>query len=660
MRQSPQPLVEVPVAPDWSIEDASTLYRTESWGASYFFVNEAGHAAVRPIDDKPIAIDIVEVVDALRNRGVQFPVLIRFQDVLRSQVKRINVAFAAAIAEQAYPNHYRVVYPIKVNQLHEVVDELLDAGREFGMGLECGSKAELIAALPQINGDTLLICNGVKDREMLSLMIAGQQLGQNNVPVIENYSEFVDLKSLTFKAGFVPQIGVRVRLSTRGSGRWSASSGVNSKFGLSVTEVVRMVDELEAAQLSHKLVLLHCHIGSQIADIQVLKTATMEITRIYTELVRRGCAIKYLDLGGGLGVNYDSTDLQDESGINYSLQEYANAIVGTVQEVCHAHNVACPVLVTESGRALTAHHSVLVVPVLGTRVKDSGPAQIKVPDKAPEPLLALQRTLRTLSRPRQPAALLEAYHVANERLEQARSLFSLGYLGLEMRAVADSLYWRICTKIASALERFPDFDAPEVAEIRNLLTDQYLCDFSVFQSMLDHWAIGQPFPILPLARLGERPTRRGILVDLTCDSDGKVNYYVSNLDDDEYLPVHDLRDNESYYLGFFLMGAYEDIVGDAHNLFGRVSEAHVYADDDETGNFWVEKIIPGTAIQDMLAQVQYFPNDLHRRMSELIRAKIRDGVVRPTQGMDILDQYMACFAKNTYCDPRDLAEDPRK
>jgi arginine decarboxylase len=646
----------------WNPADSRALYRIDSWGAGYFFVNDAGHVAVRVESEKgtQMQIDVVEVVEELRNRGVQFPMLIRFQDILRGQVKRLNKAFRTAIAEFEYPNEYRAVYPIKVNQLHEVVDELLEAGREFGMGIECGSKAELIATLPQVSGDMLLICNGVKDREMLSLMIAWQQLGQNNVPVVENYFEFTQLKALTFETGFVPQMGVRVRLATRGSGRWSESSGVNSKFGLSVSELVQLVDELRAAGLSHKLVLLHCHIGSQIADIQVLRQAAKEVTRIYCELVERGCQLKLLDLGGGLGVNYDSADVEDEAGINYSLQEYANAIVSTVRQVCEEHDVPCPCLVTESGRALTAHHSVLIVPTLGARRKDPPDAYLEVSDDAPEPLPALRRMLDRFEADAGPAALIESYHVANEYLSEAHTLFSLGYLDLGARSVADSLYWRLASGISGALEGHPELVAPEVAELKRLLTDQYLCDFSVFQSMLDHWAIGQPFPIMPIDRLEEEPTRRGSVVDLTCDSDGKVSHYVTALKDNGYLPLHELRESEPYYLGFFLMGAYEDIVGDAHNLFGRVSEAHIYADEEEPRQFWVEKIIPGTAVQDILAQMQYFPNDLHRRMSELVRTRIREGVVRPTQGMEILDQYMACFAKNTYCDPRDLDQEKPK
>jgi len=599
---------------------------------------------------------MVKIVAELRRRGVQFPFLIRFQDVLRAQVRRINEAFRNAIAEANYGNIYRGIYPIKVNQLHEVVDELLDAGRPYGMGLECGSKAELIACLPQIDGETLLVCNGVKDRTMLSLMIAGQKLGQNIVPVMEKYSEFIDLKGLAFSTGYMSQLGVRVKLATRGSGRWSESSGTNSKFGLNVSELMTMVNELEVSGQQAKLVLLHCHIGSQVSDIQVLKQATKEVAQIYTALVKRGIGLKYLDVGGGLGVNYDKGHMEEDAGINYSLEEYANAVIFTIKEVCDANEVPTPILVTESGRALTAHHSVLIVPVLGAHSKDDPNQLLTVDENAAEH--ALNKILNALPKTRKQSELLEAFHDAKESLEEVRQLFTLGYLPIEQRALAESIYWRVCSGLLRALKRNPDTSRPEIVELEDALTDQYLCDFSVFQSMLDHWAIGQPFPILPIDRLEEQPERRAVLVDLTCDSDGKVVHYVSARDN-RFLPLHTPRSEEPYLLGFFLMGAYEDIIGDAHNLFGRVSEAHVYADHEEPDNFWIEKIIPGMAVQDMLAQVQYFPNDLHRRMSELVRAKIQQNVVRPTQAMEILDQYMACFPQGTYCDTRIERETPR-
>jgi arginine decarboxylase len=645
--------------PEWQVSDAAELYRIGSWGDPFFFVNEKGHMAVRALDEQGTTMDVVDIVNELRRRGVQFPVLLRFQDVLRAQVRRVNEAFRNAIAESNYGNIYRGIYPIKVNQLHEVVDELLDAGRPYGMGLECGSKAELIACLPHIDGDMLLVCNGVKDRTMLSLMIAGQKLGQNIVPVIEKYSEFNDLKGLAFSTGYMSQLGVRVRLATRGAGRWAESSGTNSKFGLNVTELMRMVNELEASGQQGKLVLLHCHIGSQIADIQVLKEATKEVTQIYAQLVKRGIPLKYLDMGGGLGVNYDKGHLEEDAGINYSLEEYANAVVWTIKEVCDAKGVPTPTLVTESGRALTAHHSVLIVSVLGAHAKDDPALDLTVPENAAEPVRALAKILAALPKTRRQSELLEAFHDVNEKLEEVRQLFTLGYLPLEERALAESIYWRICTGLLKALRRNPDAPRPEILELEDKLSELYLCNFSVFQSMLDHWAIGQPFPIVPIDRLDERPEKRAVLVDLTCDSDGKVTHYVSARDS-RFLPVHGTVNGTPYYLGFFLMGAYEDIIGDAHNLFGRVTEAHIYADPDEEGDFWIEKIIHGTAVQDMLAQVQYFPNDLHRRMSELVRAKIQQNVVRPTQGMEILDQYMACFPQTTYFDTREIERDHQR
>ena len=647
-----------PAPAEWTVADAIELYRVQSWGEPFFFINEQGHVGIRALDEHGTTMDMVKIVAELRRRGVQFPFLIRFQDILRAQVRRINEAFRNAIAEANYGNIYRGIYPIKVNQLHEVVDELLDAGRPYGMGLECGSKAELIACLPQIDGETLLVCNGVKDRTMLSLMIAGQKLGQNIVPVMEKYSEFVDLKGLAFSTGYMSQLGVRVKLATRGSGRWSESSGTNSKFGLNVSELMTMVNELEASGQQAKLVLLHCHIGSQVSDIQVLKQATKEVAQIYTALVKRGIGLKYLDVGGGLGVNYDKGHLEEDAGINYSLEEYANAVIFTIKEVCDANEVPTPILVTESGRYLTAHHSVLIVPVLGAHAKDDPNQSLTVDENAAEPVHALNKILNVLPKTRKQSELLEAFHDAKESLEEVRQLFTLGYLPIEQRALAESIYWRVCSGLLRALKRNPDTSRPEIVELEDALTDQYLCDFSVFQSMLDHWAIGQPFPILPIDRLEEQPERRAVLVDLTCDSDGKVVHYVSARDN-RFLPLHTPRSEEPYLLGFFLMGAYEDIIGDAHNLFGRVSEAHVYADHEEPDNFWIEKIIPGMAVQDMLAQVQYFPNDLHRRMSELVRAKIQQNVVRPTQAMEILDQYMACFPQGTYCDTRIERETPR-
>jgi arginine decarboxylase len=608
------------------------------------------------------SIDIQTVVDDRRGREVEFPVLLRFHDVLRARVERVNVAFADAIEEAGYAGSYRGVYPIKVNQLHEVVEEILDAGRPFRMGLECGSKAELVAALPHITDDELLlVCNGVKDDQMLELILAAQALGRNVIPVMEKFGEATRLLEIAEHNGVTPWLGVRVRLDTAGAGRWAESGSHLSKFGLSVPELVELLRVLRERGQLDSLALLHFHIGSQIADVSVVRQAVREITRIYAQLVERGATPRYLDVGGGLGVNYAAgyADGDDVNGINYSLQEYANAVVYGVKEVCDATSSPCPILVSESGRAMVAHHSVLVVDVLGAYRKDCVADGFRPGVEDHELVRGLSETL-AWSREMPLAGakmtgLLEAFHDAAEAKEQAETLFNLGYLEIEQKALAERLYWSVCQELHDRLAGCEAAPASELAALGEQLVDQYLCNFSVFQSILDHWAIEQRFPIMPISRLDERPTRRAVLVDLTCDSDGKVDRYVSSESDEHFLPLHELRDGESYCIGLFLMGAYQDIMGDAHNLFGQVSEAHVYADDEEPGGYYVEKIIRGISIEDMLGRVQYFPNDLNRRMSEIIRAKTEAGVLRPRAGVDLLDQYGAFFRRGTY-----LASGPEK
>ncbi len=641
---------------DWSTSDAAELYRLDAWGDGFFKVNDRGHVAVNTLDDSELSIDIMEVVEEARRRDIRFPLLLRFQDVLRSRVRRLNLAFIAAIEESSYQNVYRGVYPIKVNQLHEVVEEVLDAGKPFELGLECGSKAELIAALPHlVNDETLLICNGVKDRTMLSLILSAQRLGKNVIPVMEKYAEFEHLMALAEDAERPLRFGVRIRLRTAGSGKWADSGGYRSKFGVSLPELIDLVECLEAAKKSDALVLLHFHLGSQIADIQTLKQAVKEMSQIYAELRKRGLDVKYFDVGGGLGVNYSGG--YDEGGINYSLQEYANAVVYSVMEVCEAKNVPQPILVSESGRALTAHHSVLVVETLGAFRKDRVAEDFKVPSGAHLMVRNLYQILKRLETTSigklRVSELLESYHDVVEMHREASTLFGMGFLPLEQNALIERLYWSNCSALLRHLRAAdPDPAPPELHELEDKLVDQYLCDFSVFQSMLDHWAIEQAFPIVPLQRLEQRPERRGMLVDLTCDSDGKVSHYVSSNVDRKFLELHALAPGERYYLGFFLMGAYQDIMGDAHNLFGRVAEAHIYGDSDEEENFWIEKVIPGTEVKEILAQVQYFPNDLQRRMDAIIKEKIESGEIRPKQGMQILDQYMSCFSDSTYYDTR--------
>jgi len=641
----------------WTPDDSAELYRVESWGDSFYLINEKGHAAVRPFGDERLAIDFVDLIEELERRAISAPVLVRFQDVLQARVRMLNEAFATAIAEANYGNRYNGVYPIKVNQLHEVVEEVLDAGRKYGMGLECGSKGELIACLPHLSEEgMLLVCNGVKDRSMLALILSAQRLGLNVIPVMEKYSEFEALIALADAQGVAPTLGVRVRLATRGSGRWSESGGVRSKFGLSVPELVRLVDELERRGKPESLALLHFHIGSQISDIQVLKRALKEMTQTYASLQMRGIPVRYIDIGGGLGVSYGAGHARGESGVNYGLQEYANAVVFAIKEVCDAQEVPTPIIVSESGRAITAHHSVLLVPVLEGHRRNGGES-VKLPAEPHPAVESLAKILDNVRNPdREPEELIEAYHDIEEIRIESRTLFSLGYLELGQLATVEELYWSIARDLLARLRPAEIDPTPaEVLELEEKLTDRYLCDFSIFQSILDHWAIDQSFPILPIDRLDEKPDRRAVLVDLTCDSDGKVSHYVSALDDKGVLPVHSLDGDRPYYLGFFMMGAYQDIMGDTHNLFGRVAEVHVYADAEEQDNFWIERVIPGATVNEMLAQVQYFPNELNRRMSEIVKRKIDAGVIRPKLAMDILGQYVACFNDTTYCDIRQPA-----
>jgi arginine decarboxylase len=642
---------------DWSVGDAAELYRLGAWSDGFFTINDQGHCAVRPFEDDPLLIDVLDVIAEARRRKISFPLLLRFQDVLHARVRRLNQAFTEAIQSKGYENLYRGVYPIKVNQLHEVVEEVLAAGKPHGLGLECGSKAELIATLAHMKSDeTLLICNGVKDATMLSLIVAAQQLGKNVIPVMEKLVEFEQLMAIAAGEKVEARFGVRIRLRTSGAGKWAESGGYRSKFGISLPELIDIVQQLESLDARDRLVLLHFHLGSQISEIQQLRAATREMAHIYAELRQRGIPIRYLDVGGGVGVNY--TGRAEEGSINYSLREYADAVVSIVKDVCTERSVPQPVLVSESGRAMTAHHSMLVVETLGAFRKDRAVADYEPPADAHRMVHALNERLQWLRRDTdrntEMAELIEAYHDIKGIHEEASTLFGIGYLSLLDNARIERLYWSGCTAVLERLREVPaEPPPPELRELEDMLVDQYLCNFSVFQSMLDHWAIEQPFPIMPLARLHERPTRRTMLVDLTCDSDGKVNRYVSSSQDKNYLMLHPLEPDQPYYLGIFLMGAYQDIMGDAHNLFGRVSEVHVYANAEEDNHFWLEKVIPGTEVEDILAQVQYFPNDLKRRMQEIIKRKIDAGVIRPKHGMEILDQYMACFHAQTYCDTQE-------
>jgi arginine decarboxylase len=648
---------DVPVG-DWSPEEAERLYHVRAWGERYFKVNEAGRMAVRPLHGSDLEIDVYEVVEELVKQGVHFPLLIRFQDLLQRRVIELNEAFKRAIAEAEYEGIYSGVYPIKVNQMREVVEDILEAGEPYGFGLECGSKAELIATLALLEDDaTPLICNGYKDDGMIRLMLQFQRLGKNVIPVVEKYSEYEAIERLAPAARVVPQFGVRVRLSSSGSGKWAESGGDHSKFGVSTPELLDIVERLEATEQTDSLILLHFHIGSQISDINALKAGVKEITRVYAHLRRRGIPVRYLDVGGGLGINYEAGAIGAAGAIDYSMEEYANAVVFSVKEVCEAEGVEHPTLVSENGRALTAHHSVLVVEVFGKTTKPSVDPDFE-PEEDDHNLLhelhrvhELVRLDRNGERRLRLTDLLEAYHDATEQRQQADTLFAYGYLPLETKAMAERLYWSACRAINARVHRAnPEWLPKELADLDDHLVDQVHCAFSIFQSMLDYWSIGQRFPILPIHRLEEEPVRRATLVDLTCDSDGKIGQFVSPEGEKRFLELHPIRDGERYFLGVFLMGAYQDILGDAHNLFGDVTEAHVYADDEEPGNYYIEKVLAGQTVREILTQVQYSRQSLEKRVERLVRNKAREGAIRPKEANDILEAYRRTFDAYTYYD----------
>ena len=637
----------------WTPADTEALYHVPAWGEGYVGINDRGHAVVRPDPTRPLEIDIVDVVDDVVKGGLRLPAVVRFQDLLATRVRLLNEAFGHSIKESGYTGGYTGVYPVKVNQLREVVDDIVEAGKSFGFGLECGSKTELIATLPRLDSDdTLLLVNGYKDAQMLGLIGTFQGLGKRVLPIAEKATEIALIRRLAQEAGRPARFGVRVKLSTVADGPWSTSSGDTSKFGVSLPELVDTVEALVEAGETDALQLLHFHLGSQIGDVQALKQAVKELARIYAHVLKRGLNVQFLDCGGGLGVNYDAHPLgSGRAGVDYSMQEYANAIVYAVQEVCDAEGVPHPRIVTENGRAITAHHSVLVVETLGVTRKPEVADDFTPPKDAHEVVRVLNG-LRTSARDAAGLGeLLEVYHDAVEQRQKGEALFAYGYLKLAQKALAECLYWTVCRLLHDRIRAAgPDWLPPELDALDDALVDQVLCDFSVFQSLMDHWALGQRFPIMPLQRLDEQPERRARLVDLTCDSDGKVARFISPDGEKRALEVHDVAEGERYLMGVFLVGAYQDILGDAHNLMGGVAEAHVYLDADEPGGYFIEEVLPGTTVEEMLARVQYFPQDLQQRVQAILRDKSRDGTIRPKAAKEILEAYRAFFPTSTYLD----------
>ncbi len=635
--------------PPWDLAAARSLYYIDRWGAGYFDINEAGHAVAKPLQDGGAAVDLTDVVEEARGRGLRFPLLIRFQDILRHRVEAITLAFRNSIAEYNYQGRYRGVFPIKVNQLREVVEEILDAGKPYDFGLEVGSKPELFAGLAlQGQPGNLIICNGYKDAAFIRMALMGRKLEKEIILVIEKLEELKQVLAISKQMGVEPLIGVRARLASKGGGKWADSGGENAKFGLNTAELLAAAEILRAENLTHSFRLLHFHIGSQVPDILTIKKAVQEAGRFYAKLIKMGFPLKYLDVGGGLGVDYDGSRTAFDSSTNYTLQEYTNDIVYYVADVCNAERVPHPDLISESGRAIVAHHSVLIVEVLGAMAKTKQPVELVYGENEHalvKELLDMRKNLAKLNK-------LEAYHDALERKDDAHNMFALGLLELPDKAKIESLYWEICEAVARSFKG-QAYVPEEIRKLEDSLSDQYLCNFSVFQSLLDHWALDQLFPIMPISRLGERPTRDATLVDITCDSDGQVNRFIDLRDVRDTLPLHRLVINgngapEPYHLGIFLMGAYQDIMGDLHNLFGRVNEVHVFLDPDEPAGYYVEEIIEGTTIVQALQSVQYDENELKRQMKAQMDAAIKSDKLKPSEAMRLLDEYEKGLKEYTY------------
>ncbi|MGH9458502.1 MAG: biosynthetic arginine decarboxylase [Thermoanaerobaculia bacterium] len=628
----------------WVAHDAVELYRIDRWGSGYFSVDGGGNLTVAPLQESGATIPIAAAVDEALAQGLRTPLLLRFQDLLRHRVERINEAFRRAIAESRYRNEYRGVFPIKVNQLREVVEEILDAGRPYHFGLEVGSKPELFAGLAiHTDPEALIVCNGYKDVNFIRQALIGRKLDKKVIIVVEKLSEIRQIVDIARELGVEPWIGMRVRLLAKGAGIWATSGGEHAKFGLSTAEILEGIAMLREAGMESAFKLLHFHIGSQIPDILTIKRAVREAARYYAKLRLAGIPLEYLDVGGGLAIDYDGSRSTFHSSMNYSVQEYANDIVYSIMDVCDEEKVPHPAIVSESGRAIVAHHSVLVVEAFGSIEKTpaAGNGERTVHHKIVEELLYIREHLSSRN-------LSESYHDLVQLKERAQNMFELGILELEVKARVETLFWEIAEAIQHRTRTLDRSEVPEeLQSLRLELADQHICNFSVFQSLLDHWALGQLFPIVPIHRLTEEPTTESTLVDITCDSEGKVSKFIDQEDVRETLPLHQIE-RGPYWLGIFLTGAYQDIMGDIHNLFGRVNEAHVFLDEDEESGFYIEETIPGNTIGEVLSLTQYDINELNKRMKAQFDTAIKADRLKPNEGMRLLADFEKGLRDQTY------------
>jgi arginine decarboxylase len=625
----------------WTVADSAEMYGVKYWGNNYFSINDAGNVQAHPAGPDNGRIDLKELVDEVARRGIGLPLLIRFSDVLKSRIVELNETFRAAITEHGYKGQYKGVYPIKVNQHRYVVEEIVQFGRPYHYGLEAGSKPELLAVMAMLDDEeALVICNGYKDEEYIETALMASKLGRTVLIVVEKFSELQLIADVAKKVGVRPRIGVRVKLAAKGSGRWEASGGDRSKFGLSTREVVEAINFMRANDLLNCFELMHFHLGSQISAIRAVKNALREAGRFYVEVAKLGAPLKYFDAGGGLGVDYDGSQTNFASSMNYTTQEYANDIVFSLQEICDAAGVAHPTIVTESGRAVVAHHSMLVMDILGVGEFDVGKAPDKLGKDANRVVRNLFETYKDISRKN----LLESYHDALEYKEEALQLFNLGNLSLSERVVAEDIFWAVCQKILKTLRELREIPE-ELDGLERALSDTYFCNFSMFQSLPDIWAIDQLFPIMPIHRLGEEPTRRAVLADITCDSDGKIDHFIDRRDVKSVLELHPVN-GQDYYLGVFLIGAYQEILGDLHNLFGNTNTVHVSL--AAGGGYQIEHVVTGDTVTDVLKYVSYAREDLVARVRRFAELAVRANRMSLDETRSMLRMYEEGLAGYTY------------
>src|SRR5437773_1263031 len=629
---------------EWDLESAIATYNVERWGDGYFTINSSGNVEAKPLKENGGSIDVLEVVNEARERKLGFPLLIRFQDLLRHRVEAVNRAFQSSMSEFNYRGQYRGVFPIKVNQLREVIEEIVDAGQQFHFGLEAGSKPELVAALAMHKDpESLIICNGYKDRAFIRIALLGRKLGKSVIIVVEKLEELEQVIRASKEVGLEPMIGIRVRLYSKGSGRWSPSAGENAKFGLDTTSLVAASEMLKTAGLAHCFKLVHFHVGSQVPDISTIKRAVREAARYYAKLCQLGHELGYLDVGGGLGVDYDGSRSDFDSSANYSLQEYANDVVWNIMDVCDSESVPHPAIVNEGGRAIVAHHSVLVMEAFSSIEKTAPKLRVTASEKDHKlvgDILDVKQRLKRGNR-------LESLHDIQQIKEEAQQNFEFGLLNLESKAKIDTIYWQLAQQIVN-MHRGLRFIPEEVKQLETTLGDQYICNFSVFQSLLDHWALGQLFPIMPIHRLNTPPDRHGMIVDITCDSDGKVSKFTDLQDVRDTIPLHRIVPGEMYYLGVFMVGAYQDIMGDLHNLFGRVTEVHIFLDPDEESGWYIEEVIEGSTIGEVLAMTQWDKVELMRLLKTQVDDAIKTDRLKPNDAMRLLDDYERLLQEYTY------------